>query len=217
LWDPDEALCRAAQLGDGFAQSRMARRSFGEDSFAWASKSAAQGERDGFFWLGWCYENGRGCERSVAKAKENYLKIAVVFDHFDALFHLSKLFSRTDPERFVWLGKFASRYGAADHFFQAVYVQMHEFDSGTGNGKMIFTIGRCLKGQIDLVKREIFGTTDNFDSRIVVAEPALAFYTSRLQCYRKAVDAWTFVALRNNVVKDIRNLISKLIWDARDD
>jgi hypothetical protein len=41
------------------------------------------------------------------------------------------------------------------------------------------------------------------------------FANSRLQSYRKAVDSWTIVGLRNGVVKDIRKMIGKMIWGAR--
>jgi hypothetical protein len=37
------------------------------------------------------------------------------------------------------------------------------------------------------------------------------------QSYRKVVDSWTFVGLRNRVVKDIRKMIGKMIWDAREE
>jgi hypothetical protein len=44
---------RAADLGDALAQAWMASvwRMGGEERFQWAGKSAAQGERDGFFQL----------------------------------------------------------------------------------------------------------------------------------------------------------------------
>jgi hypothetical protein len=34
--------------------------------------------------------------------------------------------------------------------------------------------------------------------------------------YTKAVDSWTIIGLRNGVVKDIRKMIGKMIWDARE-
>jgi hypothetical protein len=49
------------------------------------------------------------------------------------------------------------------------------------------------------------------------ANQALRFYEFQLQSYRKAVDRWTIVGLRNRVVKDIRNMIGKMIWDAREE
>jgi hypothetical protein len=37
-----------------------------------------------------------------------------------------------------------------------------------------------------------------------------------LQSYRKAVDSWTIVGLRNGIVKDIRKMIGIMIWDVRE-
>jgi hypothetical protein len=63
---------RAADLGDAFAQAEMVWGTENDESFLWAKKSAAQGERDGFFWLGDCYRDGSGCDRDVERAKENF-------------------------------------------------------------------------------------------------------------------------------------------------
>jgi TPR repeat protein len=71
-WDEDE-IRRAADLGDAFAQAWMAWQTDGEVGFRWAEQSAAQGERDGFFWFGHCYRDGTGCEKDEKRAKENFL------------------------------------------------------------------------------------------------------------------------------------------------
>lgn len=42
-------------------------------------------------------------------------------------------------------------------------------------------------------------------------------YSKQMSRCRKAVDAWTLVGLRLRVVKDIRNLIAKLIWESRNE
>ncbi len=81
----------------------------------------------------------------------------------------------------------------------------------------MFVIGRGLKGHINNEKGTIFGNGDNFDARIDLANQALHFYEFQLQSYRKAVDSWLIIGLRNRVVKDIRKLIGKMIWDARED
>jgi hypothetical protein len=45
-------LRRSAELGFAFAQAWMAGRTEGEEKFKFAQLAAAQGERDGFSWLG---------------------------------------------------------------------------------------------------------------------------------------------------------------------
>jgi hypothetical protein len=74
-----------------------------------------------------------------------------------------------------------------------------------------------LKGHISSELRTIFGDSYNFDAHIGPANQALHFYEFQLQSYRKSVDSWTFVGWRNNVVKDIRKMIGKMIWDAREE
>jgi hypothetical protein len=72
-----------------------------------------------------------------------------------------------------------------------------------------------LKGRVDNEKRTIFGEGYSFDAYFGPANQAFHFYELQLQSYRKAVDSWTFVGLRNKVVKDIRKMIGRMIWDAR--
>jgi hypothetical protein len=95
--------------------------------------------------------------------------------------------------------------------------QVHNFNDGTGLASVVFVIGRALKGHIDNDERTIFGNSNNFDTYIGSANQALHFYEFQLQSYRKAVDSWTIVGLRNRVVKDIRKMIGKIIWDGREE
>jgi TPR repeat protein len=69
--DFDE-IRRAADLGDALAQAEMTMRTVGKESFRWAEKSAAQGERDGLYWLGRCFRDGIGCEEDKERAKEYF-------------------------------------------------------------------------------------------------------------------------------------------------
>jgi hypothetical protein len=81
----------------------------------------------------------------------------------------------------------------------------------------VFAIGRALRGHIDTEKKEIFGTDFNFAWRFGRAGQARQFYEHQLKSYRKAVDEWTLVGICNNVVKDIRILIAKMIWESREE
>jgi hypothetical protein len=208
-------LCQAADLGDALAQARMSGRTSGEECLRWAEKSAAQGERDGFFQLGCRYRDGIGCEKDEERAKENFL-IAAELRHVEAMTCFGSLLGETDPHRFVWLGR-AAICGGSAFFLSQMEKQIRNFNSGTGKACVIFTIGRALKGQIDNQKGTIFGASQNFDIRISSANQAFHFYNFQLQSYRKAVDTWTIVGLGNKIIKDIRKMIGKMIWDARDE
>ncbi len=126
------------------------------------------------------------------------------------------MLDKTDPQRFVWLGRAASaaatRYGQYE-----MLEQLKNFNSGHGTAKVGFAIGKALKGQINMAKREIFGTSYSFDFCIGPAKQALRFYIFQLQACRKAVGAWTLVGLRYRVAKDIRGMNGKMVWDSREE
>jgi hypothetical protein len=79
--------------------------------------------------------------------------------------------------------------------------QIRNFNNGTGSAKVVFVIGRALKGHVNNEERRVFGKGYSSDACIGPANQALRFYIFQLQSYREAVDSWTFVGLRNNVVK----------------
>lgn len=69
-------LRRSAELGFAFAQARMFSAAGVLEGFTFASLAAAQGDRDGFFYLGVCYQSAYGCERDLEKAIKSYLLAA---------------------------------------------------------------------------------------------------------------------------------------------
>jgi hypothetical protein len=208
-------ILRAAELGDAFAQARVAGRTYGEERFRWAEKSAARGERDGFYYLGDCDRHGIGCKKDVEKAKGSFL-VAAEVGHVRTMVCLGVLLDKDDPQRFVWLGRAASN-GVPDSFLNEMSDQVCNFDNGSGHANVVFVIGRALKGHINNEERTIFGNGENFVTYIGPANRALHFYNFQLRSYRKAVDSWTSIGLKYRVVKDIRKMIGTMIWDAREE
>ena len=86
----------------------MAGETDGEDRFRWAVKSAAQGERDGFCYLGYCYRDGFGCEVDVERAKENYL-VAAELGHVYAMIRVGKSQRRSAANCLAWKSCFKWR------------------------------------------------------------------------------------------------------------
>jgi hypothetical protein len=207
---------RSADLGDAVAQAWMACRTEGEEGFRWAEKSAAQGERNGFYALGCCWEFGDGCEEDKERAKENYSR-AVELGYHSAMAGLGVLLDKMDPQKFLWLGK-AATFSNAIQFMSEMEDRMRDFHSGTGgHPNVVFAIGRALKGQINGETRTIFGNARGFETYITSANQAVDFYEVQLESCRKAVDVWIVVAVRNNVVRDIRKMIAMMIWDEREE
>jgi hypothetical protein len=208
-------LRRSAELGFGFAQAWMAGATRGPERFKFAQLAAAQREYDGFYWLGWCFSGGHGCEKDLGKAKENVL-LACELGSVCAMHWLGVLLVDEDAQRWRWWGRSAA-FGARANFLANFVEQVELFNSGARSAAVMFAIGRALQGHLNEEDETIFGAKSDFDLRIGPAKQAVAFYESQIKATKDAMRAWTLVGIHFNVVKDVRKLIAKLIWDSRED
>ena len=215
-WLDLSLLRRASETGNAFACSTLCEQGLyesEEEACRLAQSAAAQRERDGFRWLGYFCRDGRGCERDLNLAKQNLL-IAAELGHVRAAKYSGKLLDESDPVRWNLLGRAALR-GWPFSFLLSFSKQVEKFFSGSGNATILFLIGRALKGNIDVEKKQFFGIHYSFDSYIGAANQAVSFYESQIKSARLAVDTWTLVATRLRVIKDMRIYVSKIIWEAR--
>lgn len=213
----DTRLKRAADMGFAFAEAHVGALDLttDEQNFSFALRASLQGERDGFWRLGECYRDGKGCERDLCKAKENYL-IAAKLNSVHAMNGLGYLFDESNPQHWHWRGLAASR-GEAFLFLFNFGSVVDRFNSEPSLAPAVFMIGRALKGQINEEQRKIFGESREFDSSIAPANRAVAFFSNQCDAARAAVDTWCLMACRTSKVnRDIRKKIGMLIWEARE-
>jgi hypothetical protein len=209
-------LHRSAELGFAFAQALMAARTQGDEKLKFAQLSAAQGERDGFFRLGFCFRDGEGCETNLDKAKENFL-LAIELGHVWAMTWLGDLFDKSDLHRWRWWGR-AAALGDSWRVLTNFAQQVELFSSGSGSSAgVMFEIGQALQGHVREEARTICNDAYDFGSRIGPAKQAIAFYEAQIKATKSAMRAWTQVGIKLKVVKDVRKLIAKLIWDSREE
>jgi hypothetical protein len=209
-----EMVEKAARLGNALAQATMAKNCEVDNKWFWAEKSARHGERDGFFELGTCYMYGHGCTKDEVKAKELYLhaaKLGLVI----AMIDYAWLLERSDPERCIWLAKVCSRGGNL-LFFTDLIDQMRNFNAGNGQASVVFAMGRILRKQIKVDKQMIFGKLEG-TYLLGPTMDAVQFHDAICQAARLAVDAWSIIGARLRVVKDVRLIIARLVWNARDE
>ncbi len=210
-------LYRSAELGNSFACSTLCCQVSAEneeEGFRLAQLAAVQRERDGFYWLGECFRFGTGCERDLTLAKENFL-VAAELGHVCAAQSYAYLLGVSDHLCWLWLTRVAW-LGLNHSFLGSLTLPVQEFVSGIGNARIVFLIGRALKGNFNEEKKEFFGRyLFEFDSLIIPAHQAVSLYDSQMKSARLAVDAWILVGIRLKIVKDLRILIGKMIWDAR--
>jgi TPR repeat protein len=208
-------LRRSTELGFAFAQALMAWETRGEEKFKFAQLAAAQGERDGFLWLGLCFRAGEGCEKDLDKAKESFFHSSEL-EHVYAMVSLGQLLGASDPQRWRWWGC-AAALGASSVFVCNFALQVVLFNSGSGSAAVMFAIGEALQGRVNEEARTIFKSAYDFDSLIGPAKQAIAFYEAQIKATKDAMRAWTLVGIHFKVVKDVRKLIAKLIWDSREE
>jgi hypothetical protein len=125
------------------------------------------------------------------------------------------LLKKSDPERCIWLAKVCSRGGNL-LFFTDLIDQMRNFNAGNGQASVVFAMGRILRKQIEVDKQMIFGKLEG-TYLLGPAMDAIQFHEAVCRAARRAVEAWSIIAARVRIVKDVRLLIAKLIWNAREE
>jgi TPR repeat protein len=208
-------LRRSAELGFAFAQACLARETRGKDKFKFAQLAAAQGEREGCAWLGYCFRFGGGCEKNLDMAKKNLL-CASEIGHVLAIYQVGRLFDESNSQRWRWCGC-AAVLGNSWSFLCNFAKQVELFYSGSGSAVVMFAIGKALQGHLNEEARTIFNYDYSFDSFIGPAKLAIAFYEAQIKATKDAMHAWTLVGIKLKVVKDVRKLIARLIWDSREE
>ena len=160
-------LRRASEMGNAFACCMLSREVFGknkEEVFRLAQLAAARFERDGFYWLGRCFREGLGCEKDFNLAKENYL-IAAELGHVVAATAYGRLLGGSDPGCWLWLGRVAL-LGLPISFLRSFSKEVKALLSGSGNASVVFSIGRSLKGNIDIERKHRHGEETNLWTRL---------------------------------------------------
>ncbi len=211
--DDVSPLWRSAELGYAFGQAQAALEANGEDRFKYAKRASEQLERDGFLLLGWCFQNGFGCEQDFEKEKQNFC-LAAEHGSVQAMNECGAFLDESDPQRWHWWGLAAS-LGDPCNFHNEFVKCMQKFDSVSKNPAVVFAIGKALKGHVSVVTRTIFEQDFGFESRIVYANQAIAFHDAQIRAARLATETWTLVGIRLKIAKDVRILIAKLVWGAR--
>jgi TPR repeat protein len=152
--DEFASLRRSAELGYAFAQATLAGWMKRDEKFRFAQRAAAQGERDGFAILGYCYRVGEGCEEDLNKQRENFLR-ASELGEFSAMIQLGWLLDESDPRRWYWWGRAATgRFWS--NFYRRFANQVKLFNSGSGNAAVMFAIGRALQGHVNEEREKRF-------------------------------------------------------------
>jgi hypothetical protein len=208
-------LRRAAELGYVPAQAEWAWCCGVEtERYERAEKTAAQGDRNGLFELGYCLWNGLGCERDRNRAVAFWKEAAELGNRL-AQFRVGRdAFAARDWQRFHWLGKSAAwGYASALTELQsATREQLELFDEGSVSGRAVFELGATFKEHVDTANGMVFDELVDVKD-LKTAQRCVELHGEWTTAAQVAIECWLVISMRRGVVKDIRLGIARLLWD----
>jgi hypothetical protein len=145
--------------------------------------------------------------------------MAAHLDHVEAKGMVAN--SLDSPLRWRMLGECVRKKLQHNHFSESAEVFVRDmnvaFSGGWGHADMatMFEIGRAVRDHVDTSWSHVFRVHADRQT-LNNAMMCLNYYKHQLAETRKAVEAWTLVAMRLGIYKDVRKLISKCVWEMRD-
>ncbi len=139
----------SAEVGYAPAQAWFAGFCRGREQFEWASKAAAQRDRNGLVQLAMCWRDGCGVSEDDAKAMQLF-KEAAELGHAKAQLCYGHGFDKKSWERYFWWGQAVARgyETGLRELAEAAAEHLRLFDMGEGSGRVMFEIGSACKGHL---------------------------------------------------------------------
>ncbi len=217
LGDGVDLLQRAAELGYAPAQASWGGEEEWRDALEWMEKAAAQGSRAGLTGLAHMMFYGREeRERDVARALALWKEAGELGDQV-ALHQLGLFgFKPTDRERYQLWGRAAARGNLAAICDLQMAASLQEVICGVLGGREVieFELGAALKGRFNAERKEAFGASID-DEKLAAIQRCVELYDTWCAAAKTAIECWIAVGRRLEVVRDIRVLIARRLWEER--
>jgi tetratricopeptide (TPR) repeat protein len=208
--DDEGLLRRAAERGYARAQADLGDHTEDDDeALRLLEMAAAQNDRDALYALGYRGMRDEGTDR--AKAIELFGRAAELNDGLAQKKYGELAFESDDWERYYWWGRAALQGFYAPEFGASVLDFLPSFEEGR-NGRILRTMAPLLRGNIDVGKRIVLGITYNV-YRMGQFQCVIELHDAMLGRARCAIDCWSIVGRRCQLVKDMRVIIAKMLWE----
>jgi TPR repeat protein len=211
---PGSLLRRAAEKGYAPAQAELFMQAEDHDedfaqAFYWAEKSSEQGDRLGIMQLGRCYDGGIGCVVDEAKAVALF-KAAAELEESNGRYWYAKLaFCEIDWERYHWWGLALAKGLEVPEYWEDIVRLLPSFEKGE-HGRILHTVAPMIRKRLDGAFAKVF--SDYFEPT-AEWERLLELNEAILARSKAAIDCWSVVGRRCRVVKDMRVMIAKIVWE----
>ncbi len=202
-----ELLSRAAEAGHGWAQVLYAFYCKGVKRIEWWEKAAAQGERGAMLSL-----VSPATFTSSVKESDMLLEAAML-GSARAQFLLARTLDADSVECFQWLRRAAIQCDKGvpeplQLIMTSVHAQLKLFDK-SGNGRCVFEIGAALWA-VRSRSAMVFLPDKRAD-----CEMAMELYDSWCFAASQSVLCWLWYARNEGIIKDVRMMIARLVWDCK--
>jgi hypothetical protein len=205
---------KAAELGYAPAEALMALlEKEAPSGLAWAEAAAAQNDRNGLARLGEFLTKGAWGRMEKERGRAA-LQLAAELGQREAMLALWKDEAYPTNLRYRWLCRAAS-CGSHWASLEVVSVALPAVERGELVGPPLLELGGMLAGRLDSSDTQILGLRDPGTS-IRTALQCMALYHGWVREVRAAIRTWTGVARRAGVVKDVRVLVARRLWEERD-
>jgi hypothetical protein len=209
--DTLEELKRAAAMGYAHAQAVLCGHVWAEQRLELAQKAAAAGDRTGLFELARCIHKGGACARDKARATQLYREAAEL-GHAGAMWAYGKAaFGERDWQRFYWWGRASMRGKGSFEFRELVIELLSSFEKGE-HGRILHTVRPVIHSELLEMQRVLGGRAKGSHvlDQLRRVDQLYQAMTSRA---RRAIACWSAVGVRHGVVKDVRVMIAKMVWE----
>ena len=167
--------------------------------FFFLFKAVLHGERDAAYFAAKLTE------------EESMFEFAAKLGHAKAAATLARDFLSVDSVQYWRMLCLALRKDQKNHRSEFVDSFPSQVPLFGGNPEIVFAIGEALADG-HVVGHAIFGIFDKA-TKVEAGKRAIEFYQTQCKAARLAIDTWTLFAMRLGIVKDIRRMISSIVWE----
>ena len=181
-----------------------------------ARASAEKGDVLGTFCLHECFEKGIGCAKHESVADE-LLERAADLGSFSAYCELVENRSLDLCRRIQLLVSFLGIHAADSkdlHSFLETALDLHIREGSYSD--LVFEVGELFTKNTDFSEGMVFGRRE-WPCLIDVLMQIVSLHDERCDAALEACIAWVLIAKRMRLNKDVRKMVSKMVWAGRRD
>ncbi len=187
------------------------------EQLEWAEKAAAQGDRNGLYAVVRCLEQLKSDDPATSKRMLDCCREAADLGQASAMYEFGNTFSAHDWRRMRWHGRSAAKRDArAARALQGAAVELLP-ELKRGNrlvARAVFEIGAAVRDHI-VPGRPLAFCQQPSAEQLAALGRTVALHARCPACARRAIECWLGVARRLRIVKDIRQLIARRLWEER--